>query len=181
MSHRAVFLDRDGVINKKAPPHEYILRWEEFVFLPYVAETIRYLNQKGFLVIVHSNQRGIARGLMDVDTLREIHERMIVELKSHGAYIDGVYYCPHDYSNKCNCRKPKPGMLLSVAKNLDIDLKHSFLVGDSRDDIEAGKVAGCKTVLVLTGEVQDPKQIEDWKVKPDHIISNLLELREIVQ
>lgn len=181
MSHRAVFLDRDGVINKKAPPHEYITKWEEFIFLPYVAEAICYLNGRGYLVIVQSNQRGIARGMLAEDQLKEIHQRMVGELGSLGARVDGVYYCPHGYADNCDCRKPKPGMLLKAAKDLGLDLSQSFMVGDSEDDIAAGKTAGCRTILVLTGEVQDPKQVEDWKVKPDYIISNLLELREIVQ
>jgi len=177
---RAVFLDRDGVINKKAPPHRYILNWKEFEFLPYVAEAIADLNQRNFLVVVVSNQRGIARGMLSVEKLEEIHSRMLRALFRLGAKVDGVYYCPHDYCDNCNCRKPKPGMLLEAASDLGIDLSRSFMVGDSEDDILAGNSAGCSTVLVLTGETKDIAETVRWQMKPDHIISRLDELRGVV-
>jgi len=145
---RAVFLDRDGVINKGAPPRDYIKIWGEFEFLPGVKKAIRKLNERGFLVIVVSNQSGIAKRVMTEDDLREIHSRMEDELREEGAKIDRIYYCPHDPMDNCRCRKPKPGLLLKAAQEYDIDLDRSWMIGDSESDIEAGKRAGCKTILI---------------------------------
>ncbi len=179
MPSRTVFFDRDGVINKKAPPHQYICSWEEFEFLPHVAEAIKDLNRRGFLVVIISNQRGVARGMLSVEKLDEIHARMLKELHDQGAVIDGIYYCPHNYEDNCDCRKPKPGMLLEAAKDLDIDLSESFMVGDSEDDIAAGKAAGCKTVLVSPPDSHDSSFVihnSDPASKPDRAIPNLGEL-----
>jgi len=146
---RAVFLDRDGVINVKAPEGRYITRWEEFQFLPDVAGAIAILNQAGFSVIVVSNQRGVGRALMTVDALEVIHSRMLAELATSGAKIDAIYYCPHDLGARCACRKPEPGMLLRAATDHAIDLRNSWMVGDSDGDILAGKRAGCRTVRIV--------------------------------
>ena len=147
--HRAVFLDRDGVINVKAPEGQYITRWEEFQFLPDVADAIAHLNRAQFSVIVVSNQRGVAKGLMTVDALEEIHRRMLAELAASSARIDAIYYCPHDVDAACACRKPAPGMLLQAARNHNIDLPNSWMVGDSDSDLLAGKNAGCRTVRII--------------------------------
>jgi len=178
--HKAVFLDRDGVINKKPPPHSYILSWKEFKLLPYVKEALVDLNQRGFLIVIVSNQRGIARRMLRRKDLEEIHARMTGELKKVGAVVNGVYYCPHNYSDNCNCRKPKPGMLLSAASDLNIDTSQSFMVGDSEDDIAAGKESGCKTVLVLTGETEDVPQTKDWGYRPDFVIADLKGLQDVI-
>ena len=145
---KAIFLDRDGVINKKAADGDYIKSWDEFEFLPRVKEAIRRLNKSGFLVIIASNQRGIARGLMTEDDLKEIHTKMQQELAKEGAKIDGIYYCPHDIEDHCGCRKPEPGLLLKAAREHDIDLSQSWMIGDRETDIEAGKRAGCRTILI---------------------------------
>ena len=146
---RAVFLDRDGVINVKAAEGEYITRWEDFQFLPGVAEAIASLNQTQFLVIVVSNQRGVAKGCMTLEALEEIHMRMLSQLADSKARIDAIYYCPHDAAISCRCRKPAPGMLLQAAKDHAIDLRTSWMVGDSDSDLLAGKNAGCRTVRVI--------------------------------
>jgi histidinol-phosphate phosphatase family protein len=145
--NRAIFFDRDGVINKKAKEHDYIKNWGEFEFLPNVAEIIKKLN-KNFLVIIVSNQRGIGRGLMTVNDLNDIHEKMKEELSKKGAKIDGIYFCPHTDEENCACRKPMPGMLLRAAKDFNINLSQSYMVGDSSSDVQAGKNAGCKTILI---------------------------------
>jgi D-glycero-D-manno-heptose 1,7-bisphosphate phosphatase len=145
---RAVFLDRDGVINRKAPEGQYVTRWEEMQFLPQVAEAIALLKGAGFLVIVVSNQRCVARGLITPAALETLHQRMRAELTEAGATIDAIYYCPHDLQPQCNCRKPSPGMLLAAAQVHDIELSRSWMVGDSDVDVKAGKSAGCKTALV---------------------------------
>jgi D-glycero-D-manno-heptose 1,7-bisphosphate phosphatase len=151
---RAVFLDRDGVINRKCPDDGYVTCWNEMQFLPGVAEAIALLNQNGFQVIVVSNQRCVAKGLVTVGELEIIHQRMRDELALAGAIIDGVYYCPHEKQPACNCRKPAPAMLLKAAEERDLDLKASWMIGDSDVDIEAGKNAGCKTArLLAVGEL----------------------------
>ena len=144
--NRTVFLDRDGVINRKLE-NDYVKSWDEFQFLPGVIGAIKAINEKGYLVIVVTNQRGIAKGLMTEKDLEEIHRRMLKELKKHGAHIDDIFYCPHDISDNCNCRKPKPGMLIQAQKKWDIDFAQSYIIGDSNSDIEAGQQVGCRGIL----------------------------------
>ena len=145
--NKAVFLDRDGVINQKAPEHDYIKSWDEFHFLPGVKEAIRRIHQKGYLVIVVTNQRGIARGLMTEKDLKEIHRKMCEELQKQGASIDDIFYCPHDIKDNCTCRKPQPGMLIQAQNKWDIDFAKSCIIGDSDSDIEAGQRVGCRGIL----------------------------------
>lgn len=150
---RVAFLDRDGVINKKLPEDMYVTKWEEFEFLPGLLEAIPILNGNGFVVVVITNQRGIGRGLMTEDDLRGIHGKMVAEIEKGGGHIDKIYFCPHDKGDNCDCRKPKPGMILSAidelkSEGVDIDLKSSYMFGDSEKDIIAGRAAGVKTVAV---------------------------------
>jgi D-glycero-D-manno-heptose 1,7-bisphosphate phosphatase len=154
--NRALFLDRDGVINRKAPEGEYVTRWENFEFLPKVAEAITSVNQAGWRVIVVTNQRCIAKGLVTAAEVEAIHRRMREELAKMGAKVDGVYYCPHDKEAACSCRKPEPGMLLAAAREFEIDLSASWVVGDSESDIEAGRRLGCKTVRIVA-DARDAK------------------------
>uniref|UniRef100_A0A7C4TB22 D,D-heptose 1,7-bisphosphate phosphatase n=1 Tax=candidate division WOR-3 bacterium TaxID=2052148 RepID=A0A7C4TB22_UNCW3 len=152
---RAVFLDRDGVINKKPPEGEYVISWEGFKFLPRVPEAIRRLNELKILVIIITNQRGVALGYLTEKKLNEIHQKMLRELKNLGALIDAIYYCPHD-KGTCLCRKPEVGLFLQAKKDFpEIDFLSSFVVGDSRSDIEAGKKLGCKTILISPGLKED--------------------------
>jgi D-glycero-D-manno-heptose 1,7-bisphosphate phosphatase len=142
--YKAVFLDRDGVINRKAPSEdEYITLWDEIEILPGVGQAIAWLNRLGFKVIVVTNQRGVAKGLVTIAQLELIHKRMCQHLARRGARIDGIYYCPHALDPPCTCRKPKPGINLAV----------SWMIGDSEKDVEAGKRAGCRTARLIT----DPK------------------------
>jgi len=152
---RAVFLDRDGTINVEK---EYLHRVEEFEFIPGAAEAIRLLNDAGLLVIVVTNQSGIARGYYDEAALEEIHRHMERELSRFGASVDACYFCPHhpqhgigDYRKECACRKPLPGMLIQAADDWSIDLSASFIIGDKLADVEAGLKAGCLPLLVRTG------------------------------
>ncbi|MEJ2009971.1 MAG: HAD family hydrolase [Acidobacteriota bacterium] len=144
--HKAVFLDRDGVINRKAPKGQYITAWEQMEFLPGVTEALRGLKQGGFLLIVVTNQSAISRNELAVDVLESIHRRMVHRLAQEGVTIDAIYYCPHDRNGKCQCRKPHPEMLLQAAHEHRIDLSQSWMIGDSPTDIEAGQAAGCRTV-----------------------------------
>ena len=146
--NRAAFLDRDGVINRKAREGEYVTRWEEMQILPGVGEAISLLNGAGFRVIIVSNQRCVAKGLISSVDLEALHQKMCSVLASDGATIDGVYYCPHEKQPACRCRKPEPGMLLDAARDHDINLGASWMIGDSGADVEAGRKAGCKTALL---------------------------------
>lgn len=149
---RAVFLDRDGVINCKAPEGSYVTRWEDFRFLPGVCQGITQINRAGFRVVVATNQRCVAKGLLTKADLEELHRKMTDELARLGAKIDAIYYCPHDLEPPCVCRKPAPGMLLQAARFLDLDLASSWMIGDADTDIQAGKNAGCRTIRLSTTE-----------------------------
>jgi D-glycero-D-manno-heptose 1,7-bisphosphate phosphatase len=145
---KAAFLDRDGVINRKPPEGQYVTRWDEMQLLPGVSEAIFLLTGAGYSVFVVSNQRGVAKGLLTQDDLESIHQRMCQELAGAGAVITRVYYCPHEKQPPCSCRKPAPGMLLTAARDHEIDLSSSWMIGDSDIDVEAGRNAGCKTVRI---------------------------------
>jgi D-glycero-D-manno-heptose 1,7-bisphosphate phosphatase len=147
--NRAVFLDRDGVINRKLPEGSYVTSWSQLEFLPRVADAILLLNDAAYKVIVVTNQRCIAKGLVSLVEIEAIHRRMCQELSSAGATIDAVYYCPHEKLPPCSCRKPSAGMLFSAARDQEIDLAESWMIGDSADDVEAGRNAGCRTVQII--------------------------------
>lgn len=169
----ALFLDRDGVIN--ADPVEFVTTPEELQLLPASAEAIARFNALGVPVIVCSNQSGVAKGLYTLETLEQISERLQEMLREYGAHIDAFYYCPHDDADGCDCRKPKPGLLLRAAKEHSIALEQSVFVGDSWRDIIAGRSAGAKTVLVLSGHVK-PEMLDSPDVKnhpPDHVAPDL--------
>ncbi len=124
-------------------------RWEDFHVLPGVVEGITLLNRSGYCVIVVTNQRFIAKGLMTVADLEKMHERMSNLRARAGAAIDAIYYCPHEVEQSCSCRKPVPGMLLDAASTRGIELPASWMIGDSDIDIEAGRNAGCRTARLL--------------------------------
>lgn len=157
---KAIFLDRDGTINKYVG---FLRTPEQMELIPGVAVAIRKINESGYLVIVVTNQPVIARGEVTIDGLDEIHRKMETLLGEEGAYIDGLYYCPHHPDKgferevaslkiDCKCRKPKPGMLLKAASDYNIDLSKSYMIGDSDSDVEAGKAAGCKTIRIVNSE-----------------------------
>ncbi len=145
---KVVFLDRDGVINKKPPKAHYIKTWNDFIFLPKVLDAIKRLNSNGFKAFIVSNQAGIARGVMTERDLNLIHRNLKKELKKFGAKIDGIYYCPHGWDEDCICRKPKPGMLLQASREHFIDLRKAIFIGDDERDKKAGDAVDCKTILV---------------------------------
>ena len=154
-ARRAVFLDRDGTINIEK---DYLHRAEEFAFIPGAPEAIKRLKDAGFLVIVVTNQAGVARGYYDEQAVAALHEHIQQLLAEYGTRIDAFYHCPHhptegvgDYRVDCDCRKGSPGMLLQAAREHDIDLDRSFIVGDKSADVEAGIKAGCQPILVRTG------------------------------
>ncbi len=148
-----VFLDRDGVINEKAKPHEYITKWEDFKFLPDVYNAIHSLNELGYKIFVVTNQRCIARGIATTEEIELLNQKMEENLLMHDCHIDGIYMCPHDYSDNCECRKPKDGLLRMAAKDSMsdkklIDKSRSWMIGDSDTDIEAGKRFGINTIYI---------------------------------
>jgi histidinol-phosphate phosphatase family protein len=120
------------------------------VLFPEAAEVIKCLNRQGFKVVVITNQSGIGRGYFDEAVLSSIHDKMKSELARSGAHVDGVYYCPHHPDDNCACRKPKPDLVFQAAKDLNIDLKNSFVVGDLEKDMAMGKAAGCRTIFIGT-------------------------------
>lgn len=170
---RVVFLDRDGVINKNPKEHDYIKSWEEFLFLPGVKEAIKRLNEGGYRVIVVSNQAGINKGIISHKTVQEINRRMMEEVKKAGGRIEKVYYCPHRSDEKCNCRKPRPGLFLQAAKDCKIDFKRSYFIGDLASDIEAGHRVGLKVIFI-------PSKREKRKEKPDYVTSDLNEAADLI-
>jgi len=146
-----IFIDRDGVINKEMPEGEYVKRWNQFHFLPGVFQAFKMLRENGFLAIVVTNQRCIAKGIISEEDLKEIHNKMMMQIKQHGGEIDAIYFCPHDVSDNCDCRKPKPGMILEAINDLEkqgiqIDFKKSYMIGNSETDILAGKNSGLTTI-----------------------------------
>jgi D-glycero-D-manno-heptose 1,7-bisphosphate phosphatase len=172
---KAVFLDRDGIVNIDK---NFIKSWDEFEFVPGIFENIRRLNQVGFLVIIVTNQSGIKRGFYTEETLKTIHRNMMQILEENNAYIDDIFYCPHFNDDNCNCRKPKPGMILEASKKHNIDLRESWIIGDNERDIIAGKKAGCKTIHVLTGVGQD--KLSKCKTDADFTSENIYDAVEKV-
>ncbi len=153
---KAIFLDRDGTINKYVG---FLRNETEFELLPNVAKAIKIINQSGWLAIVVTNQPVIARGEVTFEQLTEIHNKMETQLGAEGAYLDAIYFCPHHPESgfegevkalkiECECRKPKPGMLFQAAEKYNVDLSKSWMIGDGENDIKAGRAAGCRTALV---------------------------------
>lgn len=145
---KVMFLDRDGVINKKAPKAEYVKSWDEFEFLPGSIEAIKLLSRQGYKIFIITNQAGISRGAMTEHDLKIIHLNLVKELKKEDIEITGIYYCPHGWRDGCACRKPKPGMFFKAANEHNLDLSKSTFIGDDQRDLEAGNAAGCRTFLV---------------------------------
>ena len=172
MSYRAIFLDRDGTINKDVHHcHEV----GQFELLPTVSEAISLFNRNGYKVIVITNQSAIARGYLTHNGLTQIHGRMLELLAESGAVINGIYYCPHHPDDKCKCRKPETGLFEQAIKEHDIDITISYMIGDMVTDIGAGTNAGCKTVLLTNGNTTTAVHLQDMNSKPDFIAENLLE------
>jgi len=171
MANRAVFIDRDGTIARDV---HYCSRPEDFELLPKAAEGVGLLNQRGFKVVVITNQSGIARGYFNEEMLAKIHLKMKEELARWGAFVDAIYYCPHHPDDGCQCRKPKPKLMLQAVSDLDIDLSESYVIGDLDMDIEMGRRVGCKTLLV--GDSSPTAE----GAKPDAIAGNVLEAAQTI-
>ena len=142
--NKAVFLDRDGVINQKRD--DYIKNTNEFIILPDVSKAIKLLNENNYLVIIITNQSAINRGIITHSILAEIHELMKNELGKYGAHIDAIYYCPHKPDENCSCRKPKTGMIEKAIRDYSISTDFSWLIGDSESDTLAAAKLGIKAI-----------------------------------
>ena len=141
--NKAIFLDRDGVINKKVPEKDFVKNADELAYLPNVKKIVDVIKKKGYLVIIISNQSGINRGIIKKENLEKINEKLKKDLN-----VDGIYYCPHLPEENCACRKPKTGLIDMAVMDFNIDIKNSLLIGDNDFDIAAGNAAGCKTIMV---------------------------------
>ena len=185
MKNKAVFLDRDGVINEVVYHKEMGIidspfTVEQFTLLPKVGDAINKFHDLGFKVIVVSNQPGLAKDHFSMDVFKKINEKMKNELKKYGAEVDAEYYCFHHpygkikkYTKICDCRKPKPGMLKKATEEHNIDLSKSWMIGDGITDMQAGQTAGCKTILIGRMKCDLCRIMEDENVKPDYIKPNL--------
>jgi len=176
----AVFLDRDGTINVEVG---YLSRPEDFRLIDGSGRAIRRLNEAGFLVVVVSNQSGVARGYFGEDAVAKVNETMTRELEQLGARLDAIYYCPHfpegvvdQYRRECDCRKPGPGMVRQAQKDFDLDMGRSYVVGDHRGDILLAKNVGVRSILVVTGHGEEElKKLRGEGVEPDWVVNNLAE------
>jgi D,D-heptose 1,7-bisphosphate phosphatase len=185
MTDKAVFLDRDGVINeliyhREAGVIDSPFTVNQFKLLPGVADAIHILNDAGYKVIVVSNQPGVAKGHFSIDILNETTRKMHLLLKQQRAFLDRVYYCLHHpeskmekYRVQCNCRKPEPGLLMQAATDFKLSLEKCYMVGDSLTDILAGQRAGCPTVLIGNYKCQMCKHCDETGIRPDYIAGDL--------
>ena len=173
----AVFLDRDGTLLQEG---NYVDRLDRLLFFPYTVDAIRALNQSGFAVVVVTNQSGVARGMYPESFVREAHRHIDERLAAGGARVDGYYYCPHhpegsveELRRDCECRKPRPGQIFQAAEELALDLQRSFMIGDRWKDIEAGRAAGVRTILVRTGYGREAERAET--MGDTIVVDNLIE------
>ena len=174
---KAVFLDRDGTI----VVHEhYLSSPEQLKLLPNAVEGLRLFQEHGFLVVIVTNQSGIARGIFDEERLSLIHKKLAQMLEEEGIVLDGIYYCPHlkegiveQYKVECDCRKPSPGMLLDAARRYNIDLPQSLMIGDSEADMQAGKTAGCTCMLIKSDRVNGAASASLSGI--DYVVNDLLD------
>lgn len=193
MSARAVFLDRDGVINELVylPELGLIdspLNPDQFKLLPDAAKSVRALNESSFKVVAVSNQPAIAKGKMTEELFEKVRLKMKMELEQSGAHLDGEYYCFHHpnaaletYRANCDCRKPKAGLFFRAASDLGLDLSKSFCLGDSIVDVKAGRLAGCKTILIGSMKCDLCRLMEKEDVHPDFIVESLATAVEVIQ
>jgi len=169
---KCVFFDRDGIVNQ-SPGAGYVERWADFVLLPRFVDVLRIVRSKGYEAVIVTNQKGVARGIMTMDAVNEIHRNLRAVLqREHGLDLLDILCCPHG-DGECECRKPKPGMLLEAARRHDLDLKASWMIGDQGKDIEAGRAAGCRTILV--------KRNADPTIQADYRVQDLDELKSLIE
>ncbi len=180
--HKFMFLDRDGVINRDpgAIGKSYVTAWDEFTFLPGAIEALKTLKDKGYAVAIVSNQAGIKKGFYKKEELDSITKKMLGKIEESGGRIDSVQYCLHTSGDNCDCRKPKTGLFKKATKGVNIDFSKTYLIGDTKSDMEAGRNIGCRTILVLSGKTKDANEAAQWEVKPDFIKKDLREAVDFI-
>lgn len=177
---RTVFLDRDGVINRKMPEGEYVARWEQFELLPGVAEAIGKLNRAGVRAIVVSNQRGVALGRLSEADVNNLHAQLADRLESQGAYLDAIFFCPHE-KNSCGCRKPQPGMFEQARTAFpEIEPGSSAMIGDSLSDIRFGHNLGLRTIFIEGDPTRRAPGAEEAAQLAGETASSLLEAVQLL-
>jgi len=172
---RFILLDRDGVINRRIP-HGYVTSWRDFHFLPGALDALRLLTTEGYKTLVISNQPAVGKGLMTLDQLAGITAQFSQDAKNHGGRIDGVYYCPHRSDDRCDCRKPKPGLLLQARREHLFDFGDTYFIGDSEADELAARRTGCHFVLVIDDSPYDGDRVPDHRI----IATSLLDAVRLV-
>jgi histidinol-phosphate phosphatase family protein len=176
---RAVFLDRDGTINTNPSSGDFCKRADDMKLLPGVAAALRRLCDAGYVAVVYTNQSGVGRGIMTLKDVDAVNARMEELLAEAGVKLAGIYYCPHVNEDKCECRKPKPGLLLKGAREVGIDLARSWAVGDSARDMEAAQAAGCKTVFVY-GNAYPGQREKAEQLHPVASVETLSEAADVI-
>lgn len=169
-----VFLDRDGVINEFPGKGEYVTSQAAFRFIPRAKEAIRLLSERGCEIYVVSNQGCVSRGLISAADLEAMTDRMLEEVRSAEGRIDGVFYCLHQTSDACDCKKPKISLFKKALAGRPVDKRSACFIGDSREDVEAGRALGCLTVLVLSGRTKR-EDLPSFEPKPDRVAADLWE------
>ena len=174
-----IFIDRDGVINENRS--DYVKSWGEFRFLAGSREAIAALTKAGHRIVVCTNQAAVAQGLISLDTMEDIHRRMLAAIEEVGGVVEKVYACTHSKTADCDCRKPRPGMLLRASRELALDMSDAVFIGDSITDMQAGSAAGVRTLLVLTGlGVEHFRLYYQQTTGPFHIALNLKHAADII-
>jgi len=184
MKNKVVFLDRDGVINQYPGDSEYVTSWSEFHFLPGVKPALKKLSDNAFKIFIISNQAGVSKGIYAQGELDLITKNMLKELRDCDIDIAGVYYCTHLPEDNCPCRKPKTGLIDGAVREmrdngLETELSDSYLIGDTIRDIETGKSAGLKTILVFSGK-EKAENKDNWKILPDFTARDLSGAVELI-
>jgi D-glycero-D-manno-heptose 1,7-bisphosphate phosphatase len=171
-------MDRDGTVSEEIG---YIRRSGLYRPFPWTGKAIRRINESGMKAVLVTNQSGVERGYFDEALVHEVHGLLRAELNRHRAHLDAIYFCPHMPDTGCECRKPRPGMLLRAQRELGLDLPRSYMIGDRYLDVEAAQAAGARSVLVLTGDGRkEHERREDFTVQPEFIAQNLLEAVESI-
>jgi D-glycero-D-manno-heptose 1,7-bisphosphate phosphatase len=176
----AVFLDRDGTLNENPEWGEYTKRSEDLRPLPGVPEALARLGEAGFLLVVCTNQSGVAYGKLTEDDVRSVNARLAGFLAARGVEIDGFFFCPHGRESTCDCRKPRPGLYLRAAEELGIDLARSWGVGDAPRDLEAARAAGWRGVVLVHGDSYPGKREEAEAGRPDASVPGLAEAADFI-
>jgi D-glycero-D-manno-heptose 1,7-bisphosphate phosphatase len=182
MEEKYIFLDRDGVINRdpgEISGEKYVMRWDDFHFVQGALEALKKLADAGYRSVIISNQQGVGKGYFTKEELNDVTNKMLEKIKEAGGDVAGVYYCTHAKEENCSCRKPKPGLFEKAQQEMDISPEGKYYIGDTERDIQAGRAAGLKTILVLSGK-SSREDAEKWEDKPDHVCDSFIDAVKIV-